>query len=168
VRTTTLVPFTTPMLYALTRGREAFATESGLQLAFDWPHPDIADALDWLVGLRAHDPALAEWSFLVIVDGRVVGDIGTKGAPVEGLVEVGYGIAASERRRGFASGALAQFLGRCATHGVHTVIAECLEDNRGSVRVLESAGFLQTGTRDDGADRLRCWVKRLSPPASTD
>lgn len=156
-----LVPFTRPMLYALRRGRVAFAAESGLNPAFDWPHPNIADALDWLVGLREGQPALDEWSFLIVADGRVVGDIGTKGVPAEGMVEVGYGIAASERRRGFASGALMQLLTHCATHGVHTVTAECLEDNRGSIRALEVAGFVQAGTRVDGAEHLLCWAKRL-------
>jgi RimJ/RimL family protein N-acetyltransferase len=164
--TMTLVPFTTPMLHALTRGRAAFAIESGLQPAFDWPHPDIADALDWLGGLREQQPALAEWSFLVVVDDRVVGDIGTKSLPVQGRVEVGYGIAASERRRGFASRALTLLLAHCAIHGVHTVAAECIADNRGSIRVIDGAGFVQTGTRADGAEHLLCWVKRLSPPAT--
>jgi RimJ/RimL family protein N-acetyltransferase len=156
------------MLHALTRSREAFAIESGLQMAFDWPHPDIADALDWLVELRESQPALDDWSFLVVNDGRVVGDIGTKGIPSEGVVEVGYGIAASERRRGFATRALAQLLAHCAIHGVQIVTAECLDDNHGSIRVLERASFVQTGIRDDGADHLLCWAKRLSPPASTD
>ena len=158
-----LVPFSRPMLYALTRGRAAFASESGLQSAFDWPHPDIADALDWLVGLRESERAMDDWCFLVVQDGRVVGDIGTKGIPVDGLVEVGYGIAASERRRGFASGALMQFLNHCAIHGAHTVTAECHERNRGSIRVLEGARFVQTGTRVDGAERLLCWAKPVLP-----
>jgi RimJ/RimL family protein N-acetyltransferase len=164
----TLVPFTRRMLHALIRGREAFAIESGLQMALDWPHHDFANALDWLVGLRENQPTLDDWSFLVVDNGRVVGDIGTKGTPVQGVVEVGYGIAAGERRRGFASRALAQLLAHCASHGVHTVTAECLDVNHGSIRVLERAGFVQIRTRDEGTDRLLCYVKRLSPPASTD
>jgi [ribosomal protein S5]-alanine N-acetyltransferase len=159
----TLQPFTTPMLHALALDRAAFANESGLQLAADWPHSDFADALHWLARLRESQPALADWSFVVVVDGRVVGDIGAKGTPVEGLVEVGYGIAASERRRGFAKGALTQFLAHCAIHAVHTVTAECLDENSGSIRVLEGAGFLRSGTRDDEAGQMLCWVKRQFP-----
>jgi RimJ/RimL family protein N-acetyltransferase len=155
-----LVPFTTPLLQALTRGRAAFREVSGLEPAFDWPHPDFADALEFLLELHAVDPASAEWIFLVVVDGLVVGDVGAKGAPVEGAVEVGYGIAASQRRSGLATAALAAFLAHCGAHGVHTVTADCDERNAGSIRVLERAGFTQTGSRTDGGQRLLCWVRR--------
>jgi [ribosomal protein S5]-alanine N-acetyltransferase len=159
-----LVSLTTPMLQALTRGKAAFTSVSGLEPVHDWPHPDFADALEFFLTMREVQPAAAEWVFLIVDagSGRVVGDIGGKSAPVEGTLEVGYGIAASERQRGFASSALAAFLLECERRGVNTVTAECLVDNVGSIRVLEGAGFHATGTREDEAQQLRCWAKTIT------
>ncbi len=159
-----LVPLTTPMLQALTRGKAAFTSVSRLEPVHDWPHPDFADALEFFLSMREVQPAAADWVFLIVdaASGRVVGDIGGKSAPVDGTLEVGYGIAASQRQRGFASGALAAFLVECSRRAVKTVTAECLVDNVGSIRVLEGAGFVSTGTREEEAQQLRCWVKALS------
>jgi RimJ/RimL family protein N-acetyltransferase len=155
-----LVPFTTPMLHALARGRAAFAEATGLEPAYDWPNPEFADALEFFLELRKVDPASADWDFLVVLDGHVVGGIGAKGAPAEGALEVGYGIAASHRRSGLARAALAAFLAHCGAHGVHTVTADCDERNAGSIRVLDGAGFTQTGSRVEDGQRLLCWVRR--------
>jgi RimJ/RimL family protein N-acetyltransferase len=94
-------------------------------------------------------PWFASW--LILVGDSVVGTIGCKGAPRDGTVEVGYGVAPSARRRGVASAALAQLLERLDECGL-VVEAETLTDNAPSQAVLRRQGFAAVGTRRDPDD----------------
>ncbi|MBT2530468.1 GNAT family N-acetyltransferase [Streptomyces sp. ISL-99] len=74
--------------------------------------------------------------------GLVVGSIGLFWPPTEGVLEIGYGIVASRRGRGYApeaAQALADFA--LTAPEVHTVSADVELSNPASVRVLEKAGF---------------------------
>ncbi|TDC10405.1 N-acetyltransferase [Streptomyces sp. 8K308] len=88
---------------------------------------------------------LGEYGHRLIVErdsGLVVGSIGLFWPPSDGTVEIGYGVVASRRGRGYASeatGALARFA--LAAPEVHTVVAGVELSNPASVRVLEKAGF---------------------------
>jgi RimJ/RimL family protein N-acetyltransferase len=79
-------------------------------------------------------------------DGSVVGGAGFKGAPREGIVEVGYGLAPSARGHGYAAEAVTALLTLAADHGIVTVVAETTEDNVASQRTLVNAGFTLVGT----------------------
>ncbi|GAB3664742.1 hypothetical protein GCM10027596_29650 [Nocardioides korecus] len=83
--------------------------------------------------------------------GLAVGGIGFKGDPVEGRVEVGYGLAPSARGHGYAAEALAAVVGLAAEHGVEVVVAATHPDNAASRRTLERAGFRHVG-RDPGPE----------------
>src|SRR6266487_278139 len=61
-----------------------------------WPHQDTADALR----LAAQGSGLC---WLVILDGLVIGDCGTHGPVSAGTVEIGYGLAAPYRGRGYGN-----------------------------------------------------------------
>ncbi|THA56257.1 N-acetyltransferase [Streptomyces sp. A0958] len=94
---------------------------------------------DWL-GAYGHRLVIERSS------GLVVGSIGLFWPPTEGVLEIGYGIVASRRGRGYASEAtqaLADFA--LTAPEVHTVSADVELSNPASVRVLEKAGF-------------RCWT----------
>lgn len=123
-----------------------------LQAALEVAHDDIA--FDWLA------PRL----FVSFEDDVVVGSGGFKGPPAEGAVEIGYGVAPSARRRGYATQA-ARLLVRQAfeTPGVHCVYAETAVDNLPSRRVVEKAGFAHIGQRDTPDDGLvDRWTLRKS------
>jgi RimJ/RimL family protein N-acetyltransferase len=74
--------------------------------------------------------------------GLVVGSISLLWPPRDGALEVGYGIVASRRGRGYATEAtraLVEFA--LSSPDVHTVYADVEVSNPASVRVLEKAGL---------------------------
>lgn len=74
-------------------------------------------------------------------DGVAIGGIGFKGAPTDGVVEVGYGLAPSARGHGYATEALRAVCALAAGLGVHRVRADTELDNHASQRTLERGGF---------------------------
>lgn len=74
-------------------------------------------------------------------DGCAIGGIGFKGQPVDGCVEIGYGLVPSARGRGYAAEALTVMLEVAAQHGLARVVADTTPDNVASQRTLLRAGF---------------------------
>jgi ribosomal-protein-alanine N-acetyltransferase len=109
---------------------------SGVAAGEGWPHADTADGLR--AALRAGAPF-----WLVTLDGVAVGDCGTVGLPdAAGDVEIGYGLAAPYRGRGFGSELVEQLAAWLLEQPhVARVTAEVLHDNIPSRRALERAGF---------------------------
>ncbi len=92
-------------------------------------------------------------AWMVVASGEVVGLCGYKHPPTgSGIVEIGYGIAATRRRRGHAGRAVAAMLAAARRDGVRVVLAETVTDNVASQRVLERNGFARAGTRSDPED----------------
>jgi ribosomal protein S18 acetylase RimI-like enzyme len=92
-------------------------------------------------------------AWMVVAGGEVVGLCGYKHVPTgSGRVEIGYGIAATRRRRGHATRAVAAMLETARRDGVRVVLAETVVDNLASQRVLEHNGFERAGTRTDPED----------------
>jgi RimJ/RimL family protein N-acetyltransferase len=108
----------------------------------DWPHPDTADALR---PLAEHPEDTGPGTFLVTDDGVVVGDCGWFGPPVDGLVDIGYGVAASVRGRGVGRSAVRLLLDWVTAQGATQVRAEVLPGNEPSLRLLAGLGFTDVG-----------------------
>jgi ribosomal-protein-alanine N-acetyltransferase len=112
-----------------------------------------------LAGVRdavAADPDGVAWGTrLFVVDADegplLVGWGGFKGPPTKrGEVELGCEIAPEQRGRGLASAALDAMLEEAfAAVNVRSVIAHTLAEQGPSVRVLEKAGFVLDGERED-------------------
>jgi RimJ/RimL family protein N-acetyltransferase len=105
-----------------------------------WPHDDTLDAMR-----MATAPGGGSLVWLVLLGDVVIGECGTVGGLDDaGAIEVGYGLAAEYRGRGYGNelvGALSGWL--MAQPGVEQVVArEVLADNVASRRALENAGFL--------------------------
>jgi RimJ/RimL family protein N-acetyltransferase len=100
-----------------------------------WPRDDTAIALSFR--------AVQGMTWLVAVDGIVVGELGTKAPPdPAGEVEIGYGLAAPSRRRGIGTRAVAALVDwLLARDDVQAVIAHVDPDNTPSVRLLRRLGF---------------------------
>ncbi len=121
------------------------ARELGVLPPATWP-PDYNDAStrQWMreMILRHPDePGYGSW--YIVGDGRLVGIAGYKGPPDgRGEVEVGYSVIETERRKGFASGAVRLLVERAwRDPRVEAVAAETLPDLAGSQAVLERCGF---------------------------
>lgn len=99
-------------------------------------------------------------AWLIVEDGEVVGLCSLVRTPYAGdTVMIGYGVAASRRRRGFAGKAVADLLAWARSdYRVATVTAETSIHNAPSQRVLEANGFARAGEREDEDDGpLFCW-----------
>jgi ribosomal-protein-alanine N-acetyltransferase len=115
----------------------------GLSAAPGWPH---ADTLDALAAFAAHatDGDVGPWLIVRAETGEILGECGWKSGPAEsGEVEIGYGLAASVRRRGYGVEAVAGLLSWVERQpGVRAVLAEVEVGNVASRRLLERLGFV--------------------------
>jgi RimJ/RimL family protein N-acetyltransferase len=112
---------------------------SGLRVGEGWPHADTVDGL----GMAVRHGHAAGW--FVTLGGEIIGECGTHGPPDEaGDVELGYGLAAPYRGRGYGSELVvtaSRWLLR--PPGVRRVVARAvMADNVPSRRALERAGFV--------------------------
>ncbi|PYC82160.1 GNAT family N-acetyltransferase [Streptomyces tateyamensis] len=83
-------------------------------------------------------------------DGVAIGGIGFHGTPGEsGTAEIGYGLAVSERGKGYASEALRGMLAAVREWGAKRLIADTNLDNIASQRVMEAVGMVQTGQDEE-------------------
>jgi len=97
-------------------------------------------------------------SFFLFVnekEGHAVGSGGFRGVPTNGRVEIGYGVAPTQRGKGAATAATLVMVSQAFAHaGVAEVFAETSVDNVPSRRVVEKAGFQHVGRRESQSDGL--------------
>jgi RimJ/RimL family protein N-acetyltransferase len=102
---------------------------------------------------------------MIVVDGEVVGLCSYKGPPdLDGVVEIGYGVAPSRRERGHATRAITDLLKVAVQdRAIRRVVAETMTANLASQRVLERNGFVREGERIDPEDgEVILWRRDLS------
>lgn len=87
--------------------------------------------------------------YQIVEGGVVIGGIGFHAPPLDGIVEVGYGVVPSARGRGVATEALRMMLAIAEDAGVRSVVGRTSDDNLASQRVMEAAGMARTGRDPD-------------------
>ncbi|MFJ8916413.1 GNAT family N-acetyltransferase [Amycolatopsis sp. NPDC102389] len=107
----------------------------------------------------ATDPASAGWVTGIIWDQRqrlAVGTAGYHGPPdTSGMVEIGYAVDPSHRRRGYARAALESLLARAVQEPrVRTVRVTIGPGNTASYRLASQYGFVEVGEQWDDEDGL--------------
>jgi ribosomal-protein-alanine N-acetyltransferase len=152
-----LVRATAEHLRAELRGREHFEAALGIGVPENWP-PDLydRDATEWSLRWVSANQAHLQWGLYYVVfrdrpEGPLaVGTAGYKGAPVEGMVEIGYGVLQQFRRRGIATEAADGLLRFAFAHPeVTRITAETLPDLVSSIGVMEKLGLRFIG---DGSE----------------
>ncbi|MET9800537.1 GNAT family N-acetyltransferase [Streptomyces sp. NPDC006368] len=131
------------------------AVLGGTRLSY-WAEDFPAEGDQVIAGLFTEHPG---WSGVfghrLIVErdsGLVVGSIGLFWPPTDGQLEIGYGVVAGRRGRGYAAEATRALTRFALTApGVHTVCATVELSNPASVRVLEKAGFQRLGAEGNMA-----------------
>jgi len=99
------------------------------------------------------------WQMVRRTDGTLCGEVGFKGRPIEGEVEIGYTTREQWRSRGYmtqAVAALCEFAFAQTAYRVESVMAATLPSNVPSQRVLEKCGFHCVGQKKG----LLHWRKR--------
>ncbi|MEU4449080.1 GNAT family N-acetyltransferase [Actinosynnema sp. NPDC050801] len=128
---------------------EVAAVVAGARLPH-WAEDFPAEGDQFIAGLFAeHSAWLGGYGHRLIVErdgGLVVGSIGLFWPPHDGVLEIGYGVVASRRGRGYASEATRALTDFAFTSpDVRAVRADVELSNPASVRVLEKAGFTRSG-----------------------
>jgi len=130
-----LVRADSELLDAARAGDDALARALGHDVVTGWA--TFREALGSKAG--------AAWGSRLFVTGEppeLVGWGGFKGPPRDGVVEIGYEIAAARRERGLATAAVRAMVAEAfADDRVEAVIAHTLPERNASNRVLEKAGF---------------------------
>jgi [ribosomal protein S5]-alanine N-acetyltransferase len=162
----------TPELAALQKAdRMAFFKALEVEPEPSWP-PELFDVETMAAELADHpdDTGWYSWVYISPVMHRLLGCGGFKGAPdAEGRVEIGYSMLTSYREQGLATEGVNALTGWAYQDDrVKHVIANTPADRDASHRVLEKAGFVQTGTFRDEADNTDMigWINRPSQAAA--
>lgn len=115
--------------------------------------PELKQAYgEMLAGLDA-DPQNAfwntPWAMYLKKGGTCIGDLGFKGAPQKGTVELGYGIRKEYEGQGYTTEAVGAMIDWAfAQDNVYAIEAEA--GNAASAHILEKRGFQKTGEGDEG------------------
>jgi len=103
------------------------------------PHAELAETERWVASMVEDDP-VARDDFMVVCDGRLIGKFGAWRLP-----EFGFLLDPAFWGRGLASEALAAFVERRRALGSTELTADVDPRNAASIRLLERAGFTETG-----------------------
>lgn len=170
-----LVAGTEAQLRAELDGHDALAQALGAHVPDNWP-PELygeqgTAAARWVLDRMAEVPEerrFFQYYFLLVEEGArtLVGVGGFKGAPVDGIVELGYEVVEQYRGRGFATEATAGMLAFAFSQDdVRAVVAQTLPHLAPSIGVLQRCGFHFAGDGDgDGVIRFEIereeWLRR--------
>jgi ribosomal-protein-alanine N-acetyltransferase len=141
-----LVPFTLELMRATLRGRDTLGKALGVEVPSTWPGPDLAEAIPGFIAQMEREAAEFAWDWLIVhkEERVVVGDVGFMGGPKEGIAEIGYSIVPEYRNQGYATEATLSLIHwALQQREVLRVTAQCLNDNLGSIKVLEKIGMRQ-------------------------
>lgn len=91
----------------------------------------------------------------LLIKHQLAGYVLWGGAPVDGEVEIGYGLFSSMEKQGFMTEAVLCMADWLKEQGVHTLCAGCGPENTASRRVLERCRFELHGTDEEGVCRYQ-------------
>lgn len=143
-----LAPLTREEMELYAASGSEFAEKLGLSESPCELSIDFLSAVNWCIDHSlSHSsedlPFCVLWAIIERSSRRFVGSINFKGAPVDGEAEIGYGIDAPYRGRGFMSESVGAFVGWGRGRAdLRVIVAETLNDNFASQRVLEKNGFV--------------------------
>lgn len=135
-------------------GKRQLESLFGAQIASDWLSKEARGLITYYAQWLEHDPKMLGWGLWLLkhrADRVIIGSSGFKGKPdYHGQIEIGYGIGSSYWRQGYTFEAAAALVDWAFQQpGVRRIIAECLVNNTGSIRILEKLGMTRTGIEVD-------------------
>lgn len=148
-----LIPFTTKICEDILKDDFSGLLAMGLKKGKGWPYPDVIETLPRIIHnlSKVEEPTGFE-SWMIIKNNtfEIIGDAGFKGYNDEGKnIDIGYGIAQEERRKGYAEEAVTELIRWAfSTSIVSEITARCLPENANSINFLKKLSFTET-KRDD-------------------
>jgi len=150
-----LVPATSAMITAELGDAAQLAKILDAELAPDWPpeHHDSDTLRFWRDSQRR--PGAARWWLhyaLRIRSGSstLVGSVGYKGPPRDGVAEIGYSVVPSWQRQGLATEACRALIESAWRRGAEVVVAHTLDGLEPSIGVLRKLGFSASACPEPG------------------
>jgi RimJ/RimL family protein N-acetyltransferase len=150
-----LVPATDAIITAELDGPDQLAEVLHAAVPPDWPpeHHDIDTLAFWRDAL-SQSGAEGWWLHYALLTTAnrptLVGSIGYKGPPIDGVVEIGYSVVPSWQRRGLATEACRALIESAWRRGAGTVVAHTLEGLEPSIGVLRKLGFAPADSLEPG------------------
>lgn len=128
--------------------------EDLLSLSENHPDPELRQAYrEMLDGCRKGSKTrlwYTAWK-ICLLGGVCIGDVGFKGPPQNGAVEIGYGIDEAYRNQGYTTEAVERLMRWAfAQKDVYFIEAETEPNNAASQRVLQKLGFTPFGQGEEG------------------
>ena len=117
---------------------------------------------DWLDRVETNKRDQTQYIDIRETDGKMVGIIQIRHCLNDYLEKygghIGYSVAPSERRKGYATQMLKLVLPECAKLGIGRVLITCVQGNEGSKRTILNNGGIFESTVFDSEDG--CWLER--------
>ncbi|BCL33974.1 GNAT family N-acetyltransferase [Nostoc sp. MS1] len=165
-----LVPFKLELVKKAISGNAELASFMSVKVLSDWHGQEFFENLPFIVDILCQYPLQGEWGWGALIihraDNTLIGHVMVKiipdstGSP-SGSLEIGYYVASSYRRQGYASEATKAVIDWTLSQpSVQTVTAGCNPDNIASKRVLEKSGMQLVESRE----KVLVW--KLSKTAS--
>jgi len=140
-----LLPFTLELKKVTLFERDRLPEMLGVAVPDAWPGADMLEALPHFIEAMEQDPLGRVWDGIILhkADRVAIGGIGFHGPPDEaGMVEIGYNIIPAYEGQGYATEMARRVIDWAfQTPGIGRITAQCLDDNIGSIRVLEKVGM---------------------------
>ena len=119
-----------------------------------WPDEDMLETLPRIIdklNLVTTPSGFESWIIIEKGTNSVIGDTGFKGLPdINGAADIGYGIIASARRKGYAIEAVNALIDRAFQQPeLRVITASCEPANTSSAKVLKRIGFSFKGTDEE-------------------
>lgn len=148
-----LIPCTLEILNKIDNVSDHDSRILSAKISVDWLK-EFKKIIDIFINELETETNTAPWSVWLVIDqenNMIIGDAGFKGVPdKKGIVEIGYEIGLSSRKKGYATEAVNGLIEWAFKHKkVNKVIAECKNDNISSIRVLEKVGMKRVTSRGD-------------------
>lgn len=155
-----LVPGTPELIAAELESHKSLGCALEVAIPSDWP-PEYCDreTLEFW-HKRLLEPGNAGWwmHYAVLTASErpvLVGSMGYKGPPKDGLVEIGYSVVPSWQRRGLATEACRALIAAAWARGASAIAAHTLEHLTPSIGVLHKLGFERSASSELDAIEFR-------------
>lgn len=145
------MPITVKAAQLMMKNSAGFYKLYGFPRNKSWPHDGLKVVLPFYAELLENDSSEFGFGPWMMVDrkvGEILGDIGFKGKPKHGIIEIGYYVVLSKRDQGFATEAVKAMCDWAFQQpSVRTVQAQCDKRNFSSQQVLFNNGFTQVSEK---------------------
>lgn len=146
-----LIPFTKQLCHLINDKDFIALQNKGMNAGEGYPDQETLDTIPKIVAnieLSNGPTGFESWVIITKKDMKIIGDVGFKGIPNQaGEIDLGYGIIASERKKGYAFEAAKALCDWAISFpDVIRITAKCLIDNEGSFKTLEKLNFKKSAT----------------------